>query len=124
MPVCVCAGADCFFGSLLFDYDTVEWLRSQLTGVPVVLVFESALDLMGQTRIGSFTMDPSGALSASRGRPGTCSLWCCRPCCTQVAGPTYGGEPGAAACMTCPLTHSCAVFAPAAPGSPRAHPQQ
>jgi hypothetical protein len=56
------AGADCFFGSLLFDYDTVEWLRAQLTGVPVVLVFESALELMGQTRIGSFTMDPSGAL--------------------------------------------------------------
>lgn len=55
------AGADCFFGSLLFDYDTVEWLRQQLTAVPVVLVFESALELMGQTRIGSFTMDPSGA---------------------------------------------------------------
>jgi hypothetical protein len=53
-------GADCFFGSLLFDYDAVEWLRSQLAGVPVVLVFESALELMGQTRIGSFTMDPSG----------------------------------------------------------------
>jgi magnesium chelatase subunit H len=54
------AGADCFFGSLLFDYDTVEWLRGQLAGVPVVLVFESALELMGLTRIGSFTMDPSG----------------------------------------------------------------
>jgi magnesium chelatase subunit H len=63
-----CAGADCFFGSLLFDYDTVEWLRSQLTGVPVVLVFESALELMGQTRIGSFTMDPSGAACG-------CSAW-------------------------------------------------
>lgn len=63
-PYCrpdVPAGADCFFGSLLFDYDTVEWLRAQLTNVPVVLVFESALELMGQTRIGSFTMDPSGA---------------------------------------------------------------
>jgi hypothetical protein len=64
LSVCVRAGADCFFGSLLFDYDTVEWLRSQLTGVPVVLVFESALELMGQTRIGSFTMDPSGALTS------------------------------------------------------------
>ncbi|WIA16841.1 hypothetical protein OEZ85_013777 [Tetradesmus obliquus] len=60
------AGADCFFGSLLFDYDTVEWLRAQLTNVPVVLVFESALELMGQTRIGSFTMDPSGK---SKGPP-------------------------------------------------------
>lgn len=57
------AGADCFFGSLLFDYDTVEWLRAQLTTVPVVLVFESALELMGLTRIGTFTMDPSGAVA-------------------------------------------------------------
>jgi magnesium chelatase subunit H len=54
------AGADCFFGSLLFDYDTVEWLRAQLKTVPVVLVFESALELMGMTQIGSFAMDPSG----------------------------------------------------------------
>jgi len=53
-------GADCFFGSLLFDYDTVEWLKEQLTGVPVILVFESALELMGMTRIGTFAMDPSG----------------------------------------------------------------
>ena len=52
--------ADAFFGSLLFDYDTVEWLKSQIEKVPVVLVFESALELMGQTRLGSFTMDPSG----------------------------------------------------------------
>lgn len=54
------SAADCFFGSLLFDYDTVEWLRGCLGPVPVVLVFESALELMGLTRIGSFTMDPSG----------------------------------------------------------------
>jgi hypothetical protein len=39
----------------------VEWLRAQLAGVPVVLVFESALELIGQTLIGSFTTDPSGA---------------------------------------------------------------
>lgn len=61
------AGADCFFGSLLFDYDTVEWLREQLTAIPVVLVFESALELMGMTRIGSFTMDPSGAILPTPG---------------------------------------------------------
>jgi hypothetical protein len=65
------AGADCFFGSLLFDYDTVEWLRVQLSGVPVVLVFESALELMGQTRIGSFTMDPSGAFVCVGGGGGS-----------------------------------------------------
>jgi len=53
-------GADCFFGSLLFDFDTVEWLREKLSGVPLLLVFESALELMGMTRIGTFAMDPSG----------------------------------------------------------------
>lgn len=59
------AGADCFFGSLLFDYDTVEWLREQIKAVPVVLVFESALELMGMTRLGTFTMDPSGKACAA-----------------------------------------------------------
>lgn len=60
------AGADAFFGSLLFDYDSVEWLKERLTGVPVVLVFESALELMGCTRLGSFQLDPSGK---SKGPP-------------------------------------------------------
>lgn len=55
------AGADAFFGSLLFDYDAVEWLRSKLAGVPVVLAFESALELMSETRLGSFTMAGGGA---------------------------------------------------------------
>ncbi|GBF96914.1 protoporphyrin IX magnesium chelatase [Raphidocelis subcapitata] len=60
------AGADAFFGSLLFDYDAVEWLRGQVKGVPVVLVFESALELMGATRLGSFEM---GAGGQSKGPP-------------------------------------------------------
>jgi magnesium chelatase subunit H len=54
------SGADAFFGSLLFDYDVVEWLRGAIKDIPVVLVFESALELMGATHLGSFTMDPSG----------------------------------------------------------------
>ncbi|KAK9843478.1 hypothetical protein WJX81_004582 [Elliptochloris bilobata] len=59
-------GADAFFGSLLFDYDQVEWLRERIQAVPVRLVFESALELMGCTQIGTFQMDPSGK---SKGPP-------------------------------------------------------
>lgn len=46
--------ADVFFGSLLFDYDQVEWLRERIKQVPVRLVFESALELMSLTQIGTF----------------------------------------------------------------------
>ncbi|KAG2423878.1 hypothetical protein HXX76_014932 [Chlamydomonas incerta] len=48
--------ADIFFGSLLFDYDQVEWLRARLGRVPVRLVFESALELMSCNKVGSFAM--------------------------------------------------------------------
>ena len=34
----------------------VEWLRERVQAIPVRLVFESALELMGSTQIGSFTM--------------------------------------------------------------------
>ena len=46
--------ADIFFGSLLFDYDQVEWLKSKVGKIPVRLVFESALELMSTTQIGTF----------------------------------------------------------------------
>jgi hypothetical protein len=47
-------GADAFFGSLLFDFDAVEWLRPRLAAIPVRLVFESSLELMAETQVGSF----------------------------------------------------------------------
>ncbi len=47
-------GADVFFGSLLFDYDQVEWLKSRVEKIPLRLVFESALELMSATQIGTF----------------------------------------------------------------------
>lgn len=47
-------GADVFFGSLLFDYDQVEWLRERVQQIPIRLVFESALELMGTTQLGGF----------------------------------------------------------------------
>ncbi|CAL8470018.1 g9560 [Coccomyxa elongata] len=58
--------ADVFFGSLLFDYDQVEWLRKRVQQIPIRLVFESALELMGTTQLGGFKMDPSGK---SKGPP-------------------------------------------------------
>ncbi len=48
--------ADVFFGSLLFDYDQVMWLRDRLTQVPIRLVFESALELMSLTKLGAFSI--------------------------------------------------------------------
>jgi magnesium chelatase subunit H len=49
-------GADVFFGSLLFDYDQVIWLRDRLQSVPIRLVFESALELMSLTQLGRFAI--------------------------------------------------------------------
>ena len=51
--------AEVFFGSLLFDFDQVEWLRGAIEKVPTKFVFESALELMSETQVGSFEMKPS-----------------------------------------------------------------
>jgi hypothetical protein len=40
--------------SLLFDYEQVEWLRARVQDIPIRLVFESALELMGTTQLGGF----------------------------------------------------------------------
>ncbi|MEA5570654.1 magnesium chelatase subunit H [Calothrix sp. UHCC 0171] len=48
--------ADVFFGSLLFDYDQVMWLRDRVLQIPIRLVFESALELMALTKIGEFAI--------------------------------------------------------------------
>ncbi|QYX33415.1 magnesium chelatase subunit H [Sphaerospermopsis torques-reginae] len=49
-------GADVFFGSLIFDYDQVLWLREHIANIPIRLVFESALELMSLTKIGAFSI--------------------------------------------------------------------
>jgi Domain of unknown function (DUF3479) len=51
---------------LLRRCSQVEWLREKAQAVPIRLVFESALELMGTTQIGTFKMDPSGK---SKGPP-------------------------------------------------------
>jgi magnesium chelatase subunit H len=48
--------ADVFFGSLLFDYDQVLWLRERVQHIPICLVFESALELMSLTKLGKFAI--------------------------------------------------------------------
>ncbi|MBW4631742.1 MAG: magnesium chelatase subunit H [Iphinoe sp. HA4291-MV1] len=48
--------ADVFFGSLLFDYDQVLWLRDRISHIPIRLVFESALELMSLTKLGAFAI--------------------------------------------------------------------
>ncbi|MGI2908072.1 magnesium chelatase subunit H [Tolypothrix sp. VBCCA 56010] len=48
--------ADVFFGSLLFDYDEVLWLRDRVAQIPIRLVFESALELMSLTKLGDFAI--------------------------------------------------------------------
>ena len=52
-------GADVFFGSLLFDFDQVEWLQEAVAKIPTRFVFESALELMSTTSVGSFEMKPA-----------------------------------------------------------------
>ncbi len=48
--------AQVFFGSLLFDYDQVLWLRERIQTIPIRLIFESALELMSFTQIGAFAI--------------------------------------------------------------------
>jgi magnesium chelatase subunit H len=48
--------AEVFFGSLLFDYDQVVWLRDRISQIPIRLVFESALELMSLTKLGDFAI--------------------------------------------------------------------
>jgi magnesium chelatase subunit H len=50
------AGADVFFGSLIFDYDQVLWLRDRIGQIPIRLIFESALELLSLTKLGAFAI--------------------------------------------------------------------
>ena len=47
-------------------FTQVEWLRTRIADIPYRLVFESALELMGSTQVGTFTM---GAGGQSKGPP-------------------------------------------------------
>ncbi len=46
------------FCSLLFDYNQIEWLKNNgISDIPTKFCFESALELMSVTKVGSFTMN-------------------------------------------------------------------
>jgi magnesium chelatase subunit H len=47
---------DAVLCSLLFDFDAVEWLRERISHISVRLVYESSLELMACTRVGSFSL--------------------------------------------------------------------
>ena len=48
--------ADVFFGSLIFDYDQVIWLRERVKDIPIRLIFESAIELISLTQLGKFAI--------------------------------------------------------------------
>lgn len=64
------AAATVLFTSLLFDYAQISWLRARIADIPYRFSFESALELMGETKVGSFemkggaTMGPPPAIKA------------------------------------------------------------
>lgn len=60
--------ADVLFTSLLFDYTQINWLRGKIQHIPTVFSFESALELMSETKVGDFRMK-SGASGAMSGPP-------------------------------------------------------
>ncbi|CAJ1416496.1 unnamed protein product [Effrenium voratum] len=51
---------DVFFCSLIFDFDQAEWLREACQHIEVRMIFESALELMSCTKVGSFAMSGGG----------------------------------------------------------------
>lgn len=62
-------------------YPQVEWVKSRIQKVPIRLVFESALELMGSTQIGTFQVHPQ------RRTAGVCTACPSRRClnCSRTA---------------------------------------
>ena len=78
----------------------VEWLRARIADIPYRLVFESALELMGSTRVGTFTMGEGGQ---SKGPPpaGGCALDGARCVCVSCLPPLPAHHS-----KTTPLAHT------------------
>lgn len=58
--------ATVLFASLIVEYDDALWLRERCENIPTRFVFESALELMSMTNVGSFNMASQGK---SKGAP-------------------------------------------------------
>jgi magnesium chelatase subunit H len=50
--------ASVLFCSLVFDYNQINWIKDRIGNIPTRFCFESALELMSETKVGSFSMDP------------------------------------------------------------------
>ena len=59
--------ASILFASLIVDYEEALWLRERSTHIPTRFVFESALELMSLTQVGTFNMASQG--KKSQGAP-------------------------------------------------------
>ena len=52
--------ASVLFTSLVFDYQQIMWLKDRINNIPYRFCFESALELMSETRVGDFQMSNNG----------------------------------------------------------------
>eukprot|EP01038_Epipyxis_sp_PR26KG_P011025 gene11025-14806_t len=52
--------ANIVLSSLIFDYNQVQWIRSKIQSIPYRFCFESALELMSDTSVRTFTMNNPG----------------------------------------------------------------
>ena len=48
--------AKVLFCSLVVDFLQVQWIKERIAGIDVKFVFESALELMSETKVGGFEM--------------------------------------------------------------------
>jgi magnesium chelatase subunit H len=47
---------DVLFASLIFDYQQIIWMKKHIANIPYRFCFESALELMSETKVGGFKM--------------------------------------------------------------------
>jgi magnesium chelatase subunit H len=69
--------ANVLFTSLVFDYQQIIWLKERIKKIPYRFCFESALELMSETRVGDFQMSNTGGAAAGPPAPPTRSLAAC-----------------------------------------------
>jgi magnesium chelatase subunit H len=62
-------GARVVFCSLIVDFLQVQWVKSRIDEIPIRFVFESALELMSETKVGNFEMKTSPGQQAGPPAP-------------------------------------------------------
>lgn len=61
--------ADVLFASLIFDFQQITWLKERIVDIPSRFCFESALELMSETKVGEFQMNSPGGGAAGPPAP-------------------------------------------------------